>query len=56
MASQKYGVLPNFVEENMWQVENFCKIYDFYRSVRVQKMPKDTNVTTSDKTIKNVKN
>ena len=36
-ASQKYGVLPNFVEENMQQDEQFCEIYDFYRLVKVQK-------------------
>ena len=37
IASQKYGVSPNFVEENMQQEEKFCKIYDFYRLVKVQR-------------------
>ena len=39
-ASQKYGVLPNFVEENMQQDEKFCEIYDFHRLVKVQKHAK----------------
>ena len=38
--SQKYGVLPNFVEENAEQDEKFCKIYDIYRLVKVQKYAK----------------
>ena len=29
IASQKYDVSPNFVEENMQQDEKVCKIYDF---------------------------
>ena len=40
IASQKYGVLPNFVEENAQQDEKFCKIYDIYRLVKVQKYAK----------------
>ena len=36
ITSQKYGVLPNFVEENTQQDEKFCEIYDFYRLVIVQ--------------------
>ena len=36
-ASQKYGILPNFVEENMQQDDKFCGISDFYRLVKVQK-------------------
>ena len=37
IASQKCGVLPNFVEENMQQGEKFRGIYDFYMLVKVQK-------------------
>ena len=37
IASQKYGVSPNFVKENMQQDEKFHEIYDFYRLVKVQK-------------------
>ena len=37
IASQKYGVLHNFVEENMQQDEKICEIYDFHRLVKVQK-------------------
>ena len=37
IASQKCGVLPNFVEENMQQGEKFRGIYDFYVLVKVQK-------------------
>ena len=37
IASQKYGALPNFVEENMQQDEHFCEIYDLYWLVKVQK-------------------
>ena len=33
IAPQKYGILPNFVEENTQQDEKFCKIYDIYRLV-----------------------
>ena len=36
-ASQKYGISPNFVEENMQQDDKFCGISDFYRLVKVQK-------------------
>ena len=36
IASEKYGVSPNFVEENMQQDEKFREIYDFYRLVKVQ--------------------
>ena len=39
-ASQKYGVSPNFVEENTQQDEKFCEIYDFHRLVKVQKHAK----------------
>ena len=31
IASEKYGVSSNFVEENMQQDEKFREIYDFYR-------------------------
>ena len=37
IASQKYGVPSIFVEENMQQDEKFCKIFYFYRLVKVQK-------------------
>ena len=40
IASQKYGVLPDFVEENTQQDEKFYEIYDFYRLVKVQKYTK----------------
>ena len=31
IASQRYGVLPNLVEEIMQKDEKFCEVYDFYR-------------------------
>ena len=37
IASQKYGISSNFVEEIMQQDETFCEIYDFYWLVKVQK-------------------
>ena len=37
IACQKFGVSPNFVEEITQQDEKTCKIYDFYRLVKVQK-------------------
>ena len=40
IALQKYGVSPNFVEENTQQDEKLCEIYDFYRLVKVQKYAK----------------
>ena len=55
IASQKYDVLPNFVEENKQQDEKFHKIF-FKGQLKFKNMPKDKNVTTSDKTIKNIKN
>ena len=56
IASHKYVVLPNFVEENTQQDENFHKIYDFYRLVKVQKYAKRYKRNDIRKTIKNVKN
>ena len=32
--------MPNFIEENTQQDKNFCKIYDYYRLVKVQKYAK----------------
>ena len=52
IASQKYGVLPNFVEEITQKDEKFCEIYDFYRLVKVQKYAKRYNhndIRKSDK-------
>ena len=40
IASEKYGVSPIFVEENMQQDEKFCKIFDFCRLDKVQKYAK----------------
>ena len=40
IASQKYGVSFDFVEENTQQDEKFYEIYDFYRLVKVQKYAK----------------
>ena len=40
IASQKCGVLPNFVKENTQQDEKFRKIYEFYRPVKVEKYAK----------------
>ena len=37
IASQKFRVSPNFVEENTQQVEKFCEIFYFYRLFKVQK-------------------
>ena len=37
IPSQKYGVSPNFVEENIQQDEKLRRIFDFYRLVKVQK-------------------
>ena len=37
IAFKKYGVSPNFVEENTRQDEKFLEVYDFYRLVKVQK-------------------
>ena len=38
IISQKYGFWPDFVEEKTLNNENFCKIYDFHRLVKVQKL------------------
>ena len=40
IASQKYGVSPIFVEENMQQHEKFCEIFYFCSLVKVQKYAK----------------
>ena len=56
IASQKYDVLPNFVEENKQQMKNFTKFLIFKGQLKFKNTPKDKNVTTSDKTIKNIKN
>ena len=56
IASQKYGVSPNFVEENMQQHENFREIYDFCRLVKVQKYAeryKENNIRQDEKNVKN---
>ena len=56
IASQKYDVSPNFVEENMQQHEKFCEIYDFYRLVKVQtyaKRYKRNNIRQDNKNVKN---
>ena len=37
IASQEYGVSPDFAEKNTQQDEKFCEIYNFYRLVKVQK-------------------
>ena len=52
IASQKYGVSPNFFEENTQQDEKFCKIYDSYRLVKVKKYAvryKHSNIRQDDK-------
>ena len=56
IASQKYDVLPNFVEENKQQMKNFTKFLIFKGQLKFKNTLKDKNVTTSDKTIKNIKN
>ena len=52
IASQKYVVSPNFIEENTQQDERFCKIYNFYRLLKVQKYAKRykcNNIRQDDK-------
>ena len=52
IALQKYGVSPNFIEENMQQDEKFCELYDFYRLVKVKKYAerdKLNNIRQDDK-------
>ena len=38
IAPQIYGVSPNYVEENTQRDEKFCKMFDFYRLVKIQKI------------------
>ena len=52
IASQKFRVSPNFVEENTQQDEKFCEIFDFYRLFKVQKYSeryKCNNIRQDDK-------
>ena len=37
IASQKFDISPNFVEENTQQDEKCCEFYDFCRLFKVQK-------------------
>ena len=52
IVSQKYDVLPIFVEENTQQDEKCYEIYDFYKLVEVQKYAKKykhNNIREDDK-------
>ena len=58
IASQKYDVLSNFLEQDMQQDEKFRKIYDFYRLVKVQiyaQRYKRNDITQGDKKHENLR-
>ena len=56
IASQKYGVLPNLLKKIRNKMKVFMKFMIFIGQLKFKNIPKDTNLKTSDKTIKSMKN